>query len=81
MRDMRADLAPGKVFPDLRLPEHTGDELSLSEIAQRRALVLCFARGWWCPNEQVRLRMLVTMQEELQRETARSPSSPSTAPT
>ena len=71
MRDMRADLAPGNVFPDLRLPEHTGQELALSEIAQRRPLVLCFARGWWCPKEQVRLRMLVTMQEELQRETAR----------
>ena len=62
---------PGKVFPDLRLPEHTGDELSVSEIAQRRPLILCFARGWRCPKEQVRLPMLVTMQEELQGETAR----------
>jgi peroxiredoxin len=65
---MRADLAPGNRFPDLRLPEHTGEELSLSEIASGQPLLLCFVRGWWCPKEQVRVRMLVDMQEELQRE-------------
>ena len=65
---MRADLAPGNVFPDLRLPEHTGRELTLSEIARSQPLVLCFLRGWWCPKEQVRIRMLVSLQEELQRE-------------
>ena len=68
---MRDDLAPGNVFPDLRLPEHTGEELSLSEIASGQPLVLCFVRGWWCPKEQVRLRTLVDMQEELQREYGR----------
>jgi peroxiredoxin len=65
---VRDDLAPGNVFPDLRLPEHTGRELSLSEIARGQPLILCFLRGWWCPKEQVRIRMLVTLQEELQRE-------------
>lgn len=65
---MREDLVPGNPFPDLRLPEHTGNELSLSEIAERQPLVLNFVRGWWCPKEQVRLRMLVSMQEALQRE-------------
>ncbi|HET8607379.1 MAG TPA: redoxin domain-containing protein [Gaiellaceae bacterium] len=68
---MRADLAPGNVFPDLRLPEHTGEELTLSGIAGAQPLVLCFVRGWWCPKEQVRLRTLVDMQEELQREYGR----------
>jgi peroxiredoxin len=65
---MRDDLVPGATFPDLRLPEHTGEELSLTEIARRQPLVLCFVRGWWCPKEQVRLRTLVNMQEEIQRE-------------
>jgi peroxiredoxin len=65
---MHPDLAPGKTFPDLRLPEHTGDELSLSEIAKQQPLVLCFVRGWWCPKEQVRMRNLVSMQDEIQRE-------------
>jgi peroxiredoxin len=58
----------GDVYPDLRLPEHTGEELALSEIATDEPLLLCFVRGWWCPKEQVRVRMLVSMQEELQRE-------------
>ena len=65
---MRDDLVPGTVFPDVRLPEHTGRELSLSEIASGEPLVLCFVRGWWCPKEQVRVRLLVSLQEELQRE-------------
>jgi peroxiredoxin len=65
---MKEDLAPGNRFPDLRLPEHTGKKLSLSEIAKQQPLLLAFARGWWCPKEQVRLRTLVSMQDEVTRE-------------
>jgi peroxiredoxin len=65
---MRPDLVPGKPFADIRLPEHTGHELSLSEIASGQPLVVNFVRGWWCPKEQVRLRTLVTMQEAICRE-------------
>jgi peroxiredoxin len=68
---VRDHLKPGNRFPDLRLPEHTGADLSLSEIAAQQPLVLCFVRGWWCPKEQVRLRGLVAMQEEIQREYGR----------
>jgi peroxiredoxin len=68
---MRDDLVAGNPFPDLRLPDHTGRELSLSEIAAAQPLVLCFVRGWWCPKEQVRVRTLVSMQEEVQREYGR----------
>jgi peroxiredoxin len=68
---MRDDLEPGNQFPDFRLPEHTGEQLSLSEIAHGQPLVLAFARGWWCPKEQVRLRTLVAMQDEIQREYGR----------
>jgi peroxiredoxin len=64
-------LVPGKPFPDVSLPEHTGRELSLSKIASRQPLVLCFARGWWCPKEQVRLANLVGLQDEIQREYGR----------
>ena len=66
-----ADLSPGRPFPDVRLPDHTGTELALSQIADQHPLVLCFVRGWWCPKEQVRLRGLVEMQEEVQREYGR----------
>jgi peroxiredoxin len=68
---MREDLVPGNPFPEIRLPEHTGRPLALSEIAEAQPLVLCFVRGWWCPKDQVRLRGLVEMQEELQREYGR----------
>lgn len=66
-----AELGPGQRFPDISLPDHTGSELSLSAIADEHPLVLCFVRGWWCPKEQVRLRGLVEMQEEIQREYGR----------
>jgi peroxiredoxin len=65
---MRDDLVPGNPFPDLRLPDHTARERSLSDLAEAQPLVLNFVRGWWCPKEQVRLRMLVSMQEAVQRE-------------
>jgi peroxiredoxin len=68
---VRSDLVAGNAFPDLRLPEHTGEPLSLSEIAKNQPLALCFVRGWWCPKEQVRVRMLVSLQDELQREYGR----------
>jgi peroxiredoxin len=68
---MRDDLVIGNEFPDIRLPEHTGKELSLSEIAKQQPLVLAFVRGWWCPKEQIRVRTLVGLQDELQREYGR----------
>ncbi|MBA2536899.1 MAG: redoxin domain-containing protein [Actinobacteria bacterium] len=68
---MREDLAPGNRFPELTLPDHTGASLSLDGIASSQPLVLCFVRGWWCPKEQVRVRGLVEMQDEIQREYGR----------
>ena len=68
---MREDLVPGNPFPDLRLPETTGEELALSAIAGEQPLVLAFVRGWWCPKEQVRVRNLVALQDEIQREFGR----------
>jgi len=68
---VRADLVVGAPFPDIRLPETTGRELALSEIAAGRPLVLAFVRGWWCPKDQVRVRGLVAQQEEIQREYGR----------
>lgn len=68
---MHESLVPGRPFPDLSLPDHAGRRRSLREIADGQPLVLCFARGWWCPKEQVRLRTLVAMQEEIQCEYGR----------
>jgi peroxiredoxin len=68
---MGEELVPGNEFPDISLPEHTGKVLSLGEIAAQQPLVLAFVRGWWCPKEQIRVRNLVAMQDELQREYGR----------
>jgi peroxiredoxin len=68
---VRPDLEPGNPFPDLRLPDHTGAPRSLSEIAAQHPLIVAFVRGWWCPKEQIRVRNLVAMQDELQREYGR----------
>lgn len=65
---MPPDLEPGATFPQIELPDSTGERRRLHEIASGMPAVVCFVRGWWCPKEQVRLRGLTEMQEELQRE-------------
>jgi peroxiredoxin len=65
---MRDDLQSGSDFPDIRLPDHTGKVLAVREIAAGMPLVVAFVRGWWCPKEQLRLRGLTEMQDEIQRE-------------
>ena len=44
---MRADLIPGGRFPDLELPDHTGQKVTLSALARNMPLVVTFYRGWW----------------------------------
>jgi peroxiredoxin len=58
---------PGSRFPDLSLPDHTGRERTLLELAGGDPLVLVTARGWWCPKEQRYLRSVVTpLQDEFE---------------
>ncbi len=63
---MHPDLVPGKMFPDLELPDHTGVVRTLSELAEGDPVVLTFFRGWWCPKEQTFFRGLVRLQDELE---------------
>ena len=51
---------------DLELPDHGGRMRRLSEVAGGDPLVVCFARGWWCPKEQQFLRELVRLQDEFE---------------
>jgi hypothetical protein len=44
---VRPDLEVGAGFPELRLPDHSGRERTLRELAAEQPLVLCFLRGWW----------------------------------
>jgi peroxiredoxin len=54
----------GERFPDLELPDHTGNLRRLSELAAGDPLYLNFFRGWWCPEEQAFFRRLVPLQVE-----------------
>lgn len=63
---MHPDLAPGRHFPDLELPDHNGVPRRLSELAEGDPLVLNFFRGWWCPKEQAFFKRLVLLQDEVE---------------
>ncbi len=59
-------MTEGQPFPDLDLPDHTGRERRLSELAGGDPVVLVFSRGWWCPKEQRHLRELAALQDEFE---------------
>jgi hypothetical protein len=42
---MRADLAPGRPFPDFVLPDHTGQPVRLSEYMAGRPTAVISVRG------------------------------------
>ena len=63
-RGRNADLDPGRHVPDLRLPDHVGNERNLSELAGGDPVLLHFYRGLWCPKEQAYFRKLVALQDE-----------------
>lgn len=62
---------PGERFCDLDLPDHTGRDRRLSELAGGDPVALLFSRGWWCPKEQRHLREMVALQDELEVSYAR----------
>jgi peroxiredoxin len=57
---------PGERFPDLDLPDHTGRERRLSEVAGGDPAALFTSRGWWCPKEQRYMRELCRLQDEVE---------------
>ena len=63
---MHPDLVPGKQFPDLELPDHSGITRTLTELAEGDPVVLTFFRGWWCPKEQAFFRGLTRFQAEVE---------------
>jgi peroxiredoxin len=60
------ELSPGKPFPDLDLPDHTGRARRLSELAGGDPLALFSSRGWWCPKDQRYMRELCALQDEFE---------------
>jgi peroxiredoxin len=61
---MREQLGPGGRFPDLELPDHSGNSRRLTGLADGDPLLLHFYRGFWCPKEQAFFRRLVRLQDE-----------------
>ncbi len=57
-------LVPGRTFPNIHLPDHTGNRRYLADLAGGDPLLLQFYRGWWCPKEQAFFRKLVQLQDE-----------------
>jgi peroxiredoxin len=48
---MRADIAPGGIFPDYELSDHAKTRRSLSELQGDDPLILVLARGHYCPKD------------------------------
>src|SRR3978361_1065690 len=48
---MRHDIVRGNVFPDYKLPDHTGTPRKLSELQGDDPLILTLSRGHYCPKE------------------------------
>ncbi len=48
---MRADIAPGGVFPDYQLTDHTRTRRRLSDLQGDDPMILVIARGHFCPKD------------------------------
>src|SRR4029450_454819 len=63
---MRADIAPGAVFPDYELSDYRGKHRKLSELQGDDPLVLVLSRGGFCPKERRQHEGLVQLHREMQ---------------
>ncbi|MCL7454692.1 MAG: peroxiredoxin family protein [Anaerolineae bacterium] len=52
---MRADLKVGAKFPNIELPDHTGELRKLSQLLRGFPGVLIFSRGYYCPKDRRQL--------------------------
>jgi peroxiredoxin len=48
---MRADIAPGGLFPDYELTDHTNTRRRISELQGNDPMILVIARGHFCPKD------------------------------
>ncbi|HEV2979963.1 MAG TPA: redoxin domain-containing protein [Solirubrobacteraceae bacterium] len=48
---MRADITPGRVFPDFELSDHTATPRRLSELQGHDPMIVVLARGHYCPKD------------------------------
>jgi peroxiredoxin len=48
---MRADIAPGGIFPNFELADHTATRRTLSELQGHDPMIVVLARGHYCPKD------------------------------
>src|SRR5262249_6752926 len=62
---MRSDIVPGGIFPDYRLPDHTGTLRTLSELQGHDPMILTLSRGHYCPKEHQQHLELAAFQSKI----------------
>ena len=63
---MRADIAPGAVFPDYELTDHTGKHRKLSNLQGSDPMILVLSRGGFCPKDRRQAEGLVELHREME---------------
>jgi peroxiredoxin len=63
---MRADIAPGAVFPDYQLTDHTGKHRKLSDLQGPDPMILVLSRGGFCPKDRRQAEGLVELHREME---------------
>jgi peroxiredoxin len=48
---MRADIAPGGIFPDYELTDYAKNRRKLSELQGNDPMILVLSRGHFCPKD------------------------------
>ncbi len=62
---MRADIAPGGIFPDYELTDHTKTRRKLSELQGNDPMILVLARGQYCPKDHQQHLQLAAFQTQI----------------
>jgi peroxiredoxin len=62
---MRADIAPGAVFPDYELTDHTGKHRKLSDLQGPDPMIVVLSRGSFCPKDRRQAEGLVKLHREM----------------
>jgi hypothetical protein len=63
---MRSDMAPGAVFPDYELPDHTAKRQRLSELQGQHPMVLLLSHGGYCRKDRRQHELLLQLHRELE---------------
>jgi peroxiredoxin len=63
---MRAEIAPGAVFPGYELTDHTGKHRKLSDLQGPDPMILVLSRGGFCPKDRQQAEGLIELHREME---------------